>query len=460
MHCRRFLVHKLLIIQGSIPFAATLESELNDHFELTSVISVPEGFDLLKTGQFSVVLLGESLPAPEVLSFIHKTIDPHLPVIVLAGRAHPEKAITAMCDGAYDVIINDLDATHLVAKIMKALERRDLEIRLKTLQSGFIEQNNRFVFASDTMKAVNLELVRLAQLDFDVLLVGETGVGKDLLAAQLHLRSQRRDKPFVPISMRTLSQSLIESELFGHERGAFSGAERSKMGKFEAANGGTIYIPEVSCLDEAIQLKLQYFMQYKRISRVGQDPRRGELKLNVRLVMATNESLEHLVDTGKMREDFYHRIAGVRLNIPPLRERVEDIGLLAEYFLETYGGVKRGEEHTFAPETLSLLRQHSWPGNVRELENAVKNAIAYADGPILETRHFPFLASNPLPHQCPLADGESGAIPGYKDAELGFKREYFKRLWALSGHNVTRAAALAHVTPQGMRKILNSFSLK
>ncbi len=451
-------MHKLLFIQGPAPFAATIEAALHNHFELTIAMSASEGFDLLKTGQYSVVLLSESLTTPEVLSFIHKTIDPHLPVIVIADSDHPERAVNAMGHGVYDVIINDLDNVHLAAKVRKAIERRDLELRLKTLQGGFIEQNERFVFASNVMKTINLEITRLAQLDFDVLLVGETGVGKDLIAAQLHLRSDRKDKPFVPISMRTLSQSLIESELFGHERGSFSGAEKSKMGKLEAANGGTIYIPEISCLEEAIQLKLQYFMQYKRIARVGQDPRRGELKLNVRVVMATNESLEHLVDTGRMREDFYHRIAGVRLNIPPLRERAEDIELLAEYFLRTYGGHK--QELVLAPETLQALRQYTWPGNVRELENALKNAIAYADGPVLEMQHFPSLTNNPLPHVCPLAAEEAGSVPTYKEAEIRFKSEYFKRLWVISGHNVTRAATLAHVTPQGMRKILNALSLK
>lgn len=453
-------MHKLLFIQGPAPFATTIEAALHNHFELTIAMSASEGFDLLKTGQYSVVLLRESLTTPEVLSFIHKTIDPHLPVIIIADSDHPERAVNEMGNGVYDVIINDLDNVHLAAKVRKAIERRDLELRLKTLQGGFIEQNDRFVFASNVMKTINLEITRLAQLDFDVLLVGETGVGKDLIAAQLHLRSDRKDKPFVPISMRTLSQTLIESELFGHERGSFSGAEKSKIGKFEAANGGTIYIPEISCLDEAIQLKLQYFMQYKRIARVGQDPRRGELKLNVRVVMATNESLERLVDTGRMREDFYHRIAGVRLNIPPLRERSEDIELLAEYFLGTYGAHKHKQELVLAPETLQALRQYTWPGNVRELENAIKNAIAYADGPVLEMQHFPSLTNNPLPHVCPLAAEEAGSVPAYKEAEIKFKREYFKRLWVISGRNVTKAAMLAHVTPQGMRKILNALSLK
>jgi len=454
-------MEKLLIMHDGVSFGRNVETLLKDCYAVITANSAKQGLDILKRERIAVVLLDSLLPdirSTELLSMIHNDVDPHLPVIIIADHADVDSAVEAMRRGASDFITKDVKPNHLAAKILKALERRDLEIRVKALQHGLIEQQNAFIFASDVMKALSFEITRIARIGFDLLLVGETGVGKDLIAGQVHLRSPRSDKPFIPISMRTLSETLIESELFGHEKGAFSGADKAKMGKFEAANGGTIYIPEISCLNEATQLKLQYFMQYKRIARVGQDPRTSEIKLDVRLVMATNESLEELVKGGGMREDFYHRITGVRLHVPPLRERLDDIEPLASYFLEIYSGSARGGKYEFAPETLDAMKRYHWPGNIRELENSIKNALAYVEGYLIKPEHFPFLTYS-FTHRCPLntaGTDVSEALPAYKDASLAFKKEYFQKLWLLCGQNVTRASKIAKMTPQGVRKILRS----
>ncbi len=455
-------MNKLLVIHNSTNRFQDVWTTLGSRYEIVASGLVRKAIDLLRTQGFSAVLLEHSLPditCTEIVHLIHREVDPHLPVIVIADHSDVDNAVDAMREGAYDFITEDIEPNHLALKILKALERRDLEIRLRTLEQGHAQQQNTFIFASDEMKMIDLEITRLARLEFDVLLIGETGVGKDLIAWQIHRRSPRSDRPFVPVVMRTFSETLIESELFGHEKGAFSGAERAKMGKFEAANGGTIYIPEVSCLDETTQLKLQYFMQYKRVSRVGQDPRRSDVRLNVRLIMASNDNLEELVRKRKLREDFYHRISGVRLTIPPLRKRVQDIEPLAQYFLETHSGGKRGEVFDFAPETLAGLKGYQWPGNVRELENTVKNALSYSDGPILYPQHFPVL-SHPLGHACPLLSSEPHNLPSYQNADRHFKRDYFQRVWELSGNNVGKAARIAQMTPQGVRKILRALHLR
>jgi DNA-binding NtrC family response regulator len=312
------------------------------------------------------------------------------------------------------------------------------------------------------MRGLNFEITRLARMNFDVLIEGETGVGKDLAAWELHCRSSRREKSFIPISMRALNEALIESELFGHEQGAFSGAERQKTGKFEAAHGGTVYIPEVSCLSESLQLKLLYFLQYKCISRVGQDPRKSEIRLDVRMILATNENLERLVETGRLREDFYHRITGVRLCIPPLRERLEDIEPLVQYFLQSYANDPCKRKYIILPETLEMLKKHQWPGNVRELENSVKHAIAYADGPELKPEHFPHLLRTRTKHGASafaIQDFGDG-VPPYREAELEFRRSYFSQLLKRSNNDVPQAALLAHITPQGLRKILAALHLR
>jgi DNA-binding NtrC family response regulator len=283
-------------------------------------------------------------------------------------------------------------------------------------------------------------------------------VGKDLCAFELHQRSARRDKPFIPVAMRVLSESIIESELFGHEKGAFSGADKAKVGKLEAANGGTLYIPEVSSLTETVQLKLLQFMQYKSISRVGQDSRRPDTRLDVRVIMATNEKLEEVVEKGKMREDFYHRVAGVRLTIPPLRERREDIGPLATYFLQKFAGSVDGRTYSLTPDAIRALENYRWPGNVRELENAIKGALAYSDTGILERADFPILGVQPkdgdLCRECLASHYET--LPRYKAAEERFKRGYFGDLMRRADQNIARASQMAGLTGPGLRKALKT----
>ncbi|MGA9115373.1 MAG: sigma-54 dependent transcriptional regulator [Bacteroidota bacterium] len=454
-------MEKLLVLQDRPLLSEETLGSLAGQYELVRVRSVPKAMDALRRQRIALALVADSSSEAgvlDVLSTIHAEPDPHLPVVVIADHGNIEGAVAAMQVGAWDYVTADISPQHLALRIRKVLERRNLEIRVRTLQAGLAEPHHTFLFVSDPMKVLNMEITRIARLDFDVLLEGETGVGKDLIASQIHLRSPRSEKPFFPISMRTLSETLIESELFGHEKGAFSGADHAKMGKLEAACGGTIYIPEISCLSPEMQLKLHYFMQYKRITRVGQDPRRSEIALDVRIVMATNEDLRKIVAAGRMREDFYHRITGVRLAIPPLRDRPEDVEPLARYFLGVYGAGKCGKGFELTPDATRVLEQYSWPGNVRELENVIKNAIACAEDSLLTPRHFPTLTAA---HWREDGEGkEPGPFVPYKDAEFGFKRDYFQRLLALSAGSVSRAAQMARLTPQGLRKILTSLSLR
>jgi transcriptional regulator with PAS, ATPase and Fis domain len=296
----------------------------------------------------------------------------------------------------------------------------------------------------------------MAMMNFDILLSGETGAGKDTIAYELHHRSQRRDKPFISISMKSLSETLIESELFGHEKGAFSGADKSKIGKFEAAHGGTVYIPEISSLTESVQLKLLHFLQYKSLTRVGQDPRKPEIKVDVRVILATNENLQKVVAMGRLREDFYFRIAGVMLAIPPLRERIEDIEPIARSVLRRHAPQLNGDKYSFAPEVAELLKKYSWPGNVRELENAVKNALAYSDGFVLTADHFPNLHTRKFSSFSETA--ETAAVD-FKEAERIFRSEYCKKVLRQAGGSIPQAAKLAGMTPQGFRKILVKLDL-
>ncbi len=450
---------KLLVIDDSPDFLNDVESLLHNRYAVVKAISGKRGLEVLESERVGAVLLDLKMPEMdgfEVLKRIHEQVDPHLPVIIVTAQQDVELAVEAIRRGATDFISKSFDLDLLSAKLLKALERRTLEVGVDALRSTQIETYDRMVFASEAMKKIHWEMTNLAKLDFDILIVGETGVGKDLIAFEMHQRGPRRTHPFIPVPLRSLNESIIESELFGHEKGAFSGAEKTRIGKLEAAHGGTVYIPEVSSINEATQIKLLQFMQFKTISRVGQDARSPETKLDVRVILATNENLEELVSKGTMRADFYHRIAGVKLNVPPLRERVADIEPLARYFLTKFSSGVGGREFHFDPDVLNAFLGYRWPGNVRELENVIKNALAYSGGGMLTLGDFPNLRDiRDDPNPCCICMRNRGsALEAYREAERNFKRAYVQEVLRRGGNSVARAAGLAGLTPQGLRRLM------
>ncbi len=458
-------VRKLLVIDNNAAFLNNVEPRLRDRYTVVKSASGKRALELLQAEAVFAVLLDLQIPDMdgfEVLKRIHEKIDPHLPVIIVSGHQDVETAVQAIRLGAYDFIPNNCNSSLLSARILKALGHRSLEMGAAASKRAQVEGYNRMVFVGEEMKKIHYRISHLANVGFDLLLMGETGVGKDLIAFELHRRGPRKNRPFMSVPIKSLSESLIESELFGHEKGAFSGAERGRVGKLEAANGGTVYLPEVSSISEAVQLKLLQFMQYKTLSKVGQDARAPERKLDVRMIFATNENLEELVAKGIMRTDFYHRISGVRLQIPPLRERTDDIEPLARYFMTKFSAELGGKEYLLAPEVLNAFRNYAWPGNVRELENVMKSALAYSEGGRLTLEDFPNLsASNGDKDQAQSSMTlRSPSLGGYREEERRFKRAYFQEVLRRAGNNVPKAASFAGLTPQGLRKILNTLQIR
>jgi DNA-binding NtrC family response regulator len=454
-----------LLVVSQDPSVLDSLNGLSKRFQIVRSSSGSSALDTLKSQTIASILLDLHLADIQTLILVRAIkveFGSHIPILVLSESAQLDTALEAMRLGAYDIISKPVDSNVLQQKLEKALERQELEIGMQALQRTFAEHRDAMVIASDVMKSVNYEISRLAQLDFDLLLVGETGVGKDLIAFELHQRSARRNKPFIPISMRTLSDTLIESELFGHEKGAFSGADRTKIGKLEAANGGTVYIPEVSTLSEQVQLKLLQFMQYKTISRVGQDARKPETKLDVRVILASNDRLREQIAQGRMREDFYQRIAGVTLNIPPLRQRQDDIEPLARYFLKKITSAHVREAYNLDDSVLSGFKLYRWPGNVRELENCIKSAVAHASTTTLTLQDFPSIVQGPLLLEdlCSLCFSTKFSMMDYKAAEEQFKRAYCHEVLKRSGNNVAKAAKVTGMTPQGFRKTLHALGIK
>jgi DNA-binding NtrC family response regulator len=312
-----------------------------------------------------------------------RTIDPDIPVIVMTAYGSIDEAVQAMKDGAHDFLQKPVDSNHLLLLVERALEQARLRTENILLREEWSRRYGfpRIIGESEAIKRAVAETQRVSQTEANVLLLGESGTGKELFARAVHHLSPRRDKPFVAINCAAIPETLIENELFGHERGAFTGAGERRLGKFELASSGTVFLDEIGELPLAVQGKLLRAIEEKMIDRIGG---RAPIPVDVRVVAATNKDLRHAVENGEFRRDLFFRLAVFPVEIPPLRERGEDVVLLARHFAAQLGKEMRGREATLSDASINALRGHTWPGNVRELENAIERACILADSTVLE----------------------------------------------------------------------------
>ncbi|HEY9403280.1 MAG TPA: sigma-54 dependent transcriptional regulator [Pyrinomonadaceae bacterium] len=314
-----------------------------------------------------------------------RAADPDVPVVVMTAYGSIDEAVQAMKDGAHDFLQKPVDSNHLLLLIGRALEQARLRTENILLREEWSRRYGfpRIIGESDAIKRAVAETQRVATTEATVLLLGESGTGKELFARAVHHLSHRRDQPFVAINCAAIPETLIESELFGHERGAFTGATERRPGKFELASGGTVFLDEIGELPLAVQGKLLRAIEEKTVDRIGG---RMPVPVDVRIVAATNRELQQAAEAGEFRRDLYFRLAVFPVEIPPLRARGEDVVLLARHFAAQFGKELRGREATLTDDALALLRAHSWPGNVRELENAIERACILADTSALDAR--------------------------------------------------------------------------
>src|SRR5205814_755584 len=312
-----------------------------------------------------------------------KNADNDIPVIVMTAYGSIDEAVQAMKDGAHDFLLKPVDSNHLLLLVERALEQSRLRTENILLRE---EWSKRYGFPtingeSEALKRAVGETQRVAQTEATVLLLGESGTGKELFARAVHHLSARRDKPFVAINCAAIPETLIENELFGHERGAFTGANDRRLGKFELASGGTVFLDEIGELPLAVQGKLLRAIEEKSIDRIGG---RAPVPVDVRVVAATNKDLRAAVDNGQFRGDLFFRLAVFPIEVPPLRDRGDDVALLARHFAGELGRELRGREAQLSEPALRALTGHRWPGNVRELENAIERACILSDTMTLE----------------------------------------------------------------------------
>src|SRR5207248_2687479 len=309
-----------------------------------------------------------------------RAADPLVPVVVMTAYGSIDEAVQAMKDGAHDFLQKPVDSNHLLLLVERALEQARLRTENMLLREEWSRRYGvpRIIGESEAIKRAVAETQRVSQTEANVLLLGESGTGKELFARAVHHLSPRRDKPFVAINCAAIPETLIENELFGHERGAFTGAGERRLGKFELASGGTVFLDEIGDLPLAVQGKLLRAIEEKSVDRIGG---KATIPVDVRVVAATNKDLRAAVDRGEFRGDLFFRLAVFPIEISPLRERGDDVVLLAHHFAAKLGRELRGHEATLSNASVQVIRAHRWPGNVRELENAIERACILADGP-------------------------------------------------------------------------------
>ena len=322
-----------------------------------------------------------------------RTADGDVPVIVMTAYGSIDEAVQAMKDGAQDFLQKPVDSNHLLLLVERALEHTRLRTENLLLREEWSRRYGfpRIIGESEAIKRTVSETQRVATTEATVLLLGESGTGKELFARAVHHLSDRRDKPFVAVNCAAIPETLIENELFGHERGAFTGAAARYLGKFELAAGGTVFLDEIGELALAVQGKLLRAIEEKAVDRIGG---RSPVPVDVRIVAATNKDLRRASEQGEFRRDLFFRLAVFPIEIPPLRDRGEDVVLLASHFAAQLGKELRRRDAVLSEASISALREHKWPGNVRELENAIERACILADGSTLEPHDLGLVSKN------------------------------------------------------------------
>ncbi len=378
----------------------------------------------LERDTYDCLLVDLDMPGADGIAVIEraKQIDPDIEAVILTGKSSLSTAVAALRHGVLDYLTKPCKWLDLRAVLARVAAKRALNLKLRALQSRLerLEGRSELIGSSSSMKALRQLIAKVAPTDSTVLVRGETGVGKELVARALHDQSLRADKPFVAVNCGALPEHLIESELFGHCKGAFTGADRARKGLFEAAGGGTLFLDEIGELPKPVQAKLLRFLESGEIRRVGENT---TFQCDVRIICATHRDLDQMVQQGEFREDLLFRINTVEIYIPPLRERLEDIPVLVDHLVRRFRPQTPPGVAVVTPEAMTRLQRHSWPGNVRELANVIERALILGQGLPIQAEDLPPqlglskeallahpTASNPHPTACGGVPASSGSL--------------------------------------------------
>jgi DNA-binding NtrC family response regulator len=434
-----------------------------DGFEVETAADGRSALDAVRARLFHLVITDLRMPDLNGIELLTAVRAERLPfgVIVLTGHGDTQVALEAMKAGADDFVTKPYEPDHLRFLVQRILERRRLIDELEQLRKQMRESYSfhNMVSKSPKMRKVFDLIEQVGPLGSTILVSGETGTGKELVAQAIHAADNRRKGPFVALNCAVLHESLLESELFGHERGAFTGADRRKRGRFELADGGTLFLDEVGDVSPAMQAKLLRVLQTGTFERVGGTE---SVSVDVRIVAATNRRLEDEVKAGRFRSDLFYRLNVIRIDLPPLRDRPEDIPILATHFLEKLTPMSTPPVTEIDSEAMQALLAHSWPGNVRELENAIKAAVAMADGSVVHPDALP----GPVAPRARRPAGPVSLIdierplPDLTGDLVGrVERDYFIRLLAHYRGNVARCARHSGLSRRSVTQKLQKYDL-
>jgi DNA-binding NtrC family response regulator len=429
----------ILVVDDDSGLRESLRVILEDDYEVLEVPDGAQALDVVRSCQVDLVLLDIRMPGLDGITVLErmKALDEQIEVILVTAVKEVRSAVAAMKLGAFDYLTKPFEEEEVLSSIRRALEKRALEREVIFLRSELARKQGFGEIVGqhpDMLKLAQL-ITQVARTTSTVLITGESGTGKELVARAIHHRGPRKDKPFVPVSLPSLTESLIESELFGHERGAFTGAFQRRLGKFELAQGGSLFLDEVGALKPELQAKLLRVLQEREIERVGGSRRIG---IDVRVIAATNTDLKRAVANRTFRDDLYYRLNVVPISVPPLRERATDVPFLVTNFLRKYNHELSKRIEGISPDALACLQEYSWPGNVRELQNVIERCVALVDAPLIQLEDLPV----DLMFPDPAGRARPAETLPLREACEQFERQIVLRVLQRVGGNQSEAARL------------------
>ncbi len=460
----------ILIIDDEQTLNHFVQEDLREAgYESLGALTGQEGLALIRRQEVDLVLLDQQLPdmhGLDVLKAIREE-EPDIPVIIVTGHGAIDCAVQAMKLGAYDYMKKPYNLDTLLMIVAKALEASAMRREIRRLRR---EARNRYALTwivgeTPQMKAIAQLLMRVAPTNASVLLQGESGTGKEVVANAIHQQSNRSEQAFVALNCAAIPDALLESELFGYEAGAFTGAHKQKKGLIEAADGGTLFLDEISGMKPEMQAKLLRVLETRTLRRVGGT---RDIKVDIRIIAASNQDLVQAIREGTFREDLYYRLGVVTVNLPPLRERIVDLPLFVAAFIDDFNRSTGRNITGVSAEALQLLKAYSWPGNIRELRNVIERAIILCDGDEIRPQHLPAEIAagrpNAAPEPAQFAQGDSTPSNGHglnlKEAVAQLEESLIRRALALADGNQTRAANALGISRDELRYRMRKYQME
>jgi len=446
---------RILIVEPDEPLRERVADLLmKTGYQVLALGRVDEALDFLQERDYDALVVSLSGPGPMDADHVRqiKKRSPSTPLLVLCDPERIRSTVKLLRKGVEDYLLRPPDPYELRTRLDRILERYELDSRISFFQDEISKKSafQSLEARSPAMRDLLDRLLRCAPIRATVLIFGESGVGKELAARAIHFNSPRRTQPFIALNCAAIPSSLIESELFGHEKGSFTGAHARVRGKFEIAHRGTLFLDEIGEMDPATQVKLLRVLEEREFMRIGGDQ---NIRVDVRVIAATNANLEELVSTGRFRRDLYYRLKVVTLTVPPLRERREDLPFLVETFLDQLARTNAVARKTISPEATAALLRYDWPGNVRELKNLLESLLVSAPGQVITPEHLPTHVDREITR-----GGAAMLEPGATLAEM--EQELIRRTLAFTGGNRTHSAALLAIGVRTLQRKIRLYGIK